>query len=73
MKALSFAAFILLILCQPIMAADSQAAAEFLKKNQDAVFAVLQQADITSAEKNKKIIEIITLNIIIFIIEDSLE
>ena len=60
MKALSFAAFILLILCQPIMAADSQAAAEFLKKNQDSVFAVLQQADITSAEKNKKIIEIIT-------------
>jgi phospholipid transport system substrate-binding protein len=60
MKALSFAAFILLILCQPIMAADGQAAAEFLKKNQDAVFAVLQQADITSAEKNKKIIEIIT-------------
>ena len=60
MKALSFAAFILLILCQPIRAADSQAAAEFLKKNQDAVFAVLQQADITSAEKNKKIIEIIT-------------
>lgn len=60
MKALFYAMFILLVLCQPIMAADGQSAGELLKKNQDAVFAILQQADLTDEEKNKKIIDIVT-------------
>jgi len=42
------------------MAADGQSAGELLKKNQDAVFAVLQQANLTDEEKNKKIIDIVT-------------
>jgi len=60
MKVLSYAMFILLILCQSIMAADGPSAGELLKKNQDAVFAVLKQTELTSAEKNQKIIEIVT-------------
>ena len=60
MKALFYAAFILLILCRPVMADDGQAAGELLKKNQDAVFAILQQTDLTDEEKNKKISDIVT-------------
>ena len=60
MKALPYAVISLLILCQSIMADNGPSAGELLKRNQDALFAVLQQADLTEAEKNKKIIEIVT-------------
>ena len=60
MKSLSYAIIILLILCQTAMAEDGQPALQLLKKNQDAVFAVVKQSELSEQEKKKKIIEIIT-------------
>ena len=60
MKALSLVASILLILCQTATADDGQAVLELLKKNQDAVFAVVKQTELTDQEKKKKIEEIAT-------------
>lgn len=60
MKSLSYAIIILLILCQTAMAEDGQPALQLLKKNQDAVFAVVKQSELSEQEKKKKIIEITT-------------
>jgi phospholipid transport system substrate-binding protein len=60
MKTLLYAIIGLLAACPSILAQDGPFAEKLLKKNQEAVFAILQKQDLTQELKNQKIIEIIT-------------
>ena len=59
MKILSYASLILLILHQPVFAEKLSSAEILLKENLDAVFAILQNRDLSQGEKTKEIIEIV--------------
>jgi phospholipid transport system substrate-binding protein len=60
MKAILCTTLLLLVMSQTVTADDSQSVLQLLIKNQDAVLAVVRQADLSDEEKNKKIEEIVT-------------
>ena len=60
MKVLLYAGFSLLLLSQAVTADDKSAAEEFLKSNLDAVFAVLQNKDLSPQARNSEVVEIVT-------------
>lgn len=59
-KGLSCTLLSLLMVCQSVMAAENTSAEAVLKKNLEAVFAVLQKKDLTQEAKNKEIVDIVT-------------
>ena len=50
----------LLVGCQSVMAADNTPAEAVLKKNLEAVFAILEKKDLAQETKNKEIVDIVT-------------
>ena len=60
MKVLLYVGFSLLLLSQAVTADEKSAAEEFLKRNLDAVFTVLQKKDLSQQAKNSEVVEIVT-------------
>jgi phospholipid transport system substrate-binding protein len=60
MKNLSWAVLSLLMVCPSVSAADKISAEALLKKNLEAVFAVLEKKDLTQETKKKEIVDIVT-------------
>ena len=50
----------LLMVCPSVMAAENTSAEAVLKKNLEAVFAVLEKKDLAQEAKNKEIVDIVT-------------
>ena len=59
MKLFLYAVFSLLLLSQAVAADDKSAAQEFLKSNIDAVFAVLQNKDLSQPDRKSEVVEIV--------------
>ena len=59
-KVLFYTLFSLVFLSQAVTADDKSAAEEFLKSNLDAVFAVLQNKDLSPQARNSEVVEIVT-------------
>lgn len=60
MKIVSCTFFCLLMICQSVAAADNTSAEAVLKKNIEAVFAVLEKKNLAQETKNNEIVEIVT-------------
>lgn len=60
MKVLRYAFYSLLIISQTVTADDRSAAEEFIKRNLDAVFEVLNKEGLSQQARNSEIIEIVT-------------
>ena len=60
MKIMSCTFFCLLLLCPSVTAADNTSAEAVLKRNIEAVFAVLKKKDLALETKNKEIVDIVT-------------
>jgi phospholipid transport system substrate-binding protein len=60
MKGFLYALFGLLLLSSLVTADDKSAAEEFLKRNLDAVFTVLQKKDLSPQAKSSEVVEIVT-------------
>ena len=60
MKVLLYAVFSIILLSQAVTADDESAAEEFIKSNLDAVFAVLQNSDLSQQAKDSQVEKIAT-------------
>ena len=60
MKVFLCTVFSLLLLIKPVLADEKSAAEEFIKRNLDAVFAVLQKKDLSPQDRKSQVLEIVT-------------